>query len=158
MRSETLHAILPLAIVAGLALSIFAAVESVDPALQGICSVNSFISCHKVDASNFTTTFGIPDYLIGIGGFVVMFALDVQVYRVGRGRWLDALTLFSALGLVFSVYFGYLELVKIGALCLVCFSSYFANVAVFVTAALLRRPSSGTGRSAGMAPRADDAE
>jgi uncharacterized membrane protein len=156
MRSETLHAILPLAIVAGLAFSLFAAAESADPALQGICSVNSFISCHKVDVSNYTTTFGIPDYALGIAGFVLLFALDIPVYRLGRGRWLDALTVVSGLGFAFSLYLGYLELVKIGALCLVCFGAYLCNAGTFATAVLLRRPSSGTGRSARPAPSADD--
>ncbi|MFZ0829977.1 MAG: vitamin K epoxide reductase family protein [Thermoplasmata archaeon] len=157
MRSETLHAILPLAIVAGLALSLFAAAESLDPALQGVCSVNAFFSCHKVDASAYTTTLGIPDYLWGVGGFAALFVLDVQVYRLGRGRWLDALTVLSGIGVLLSVYFGYLELVKIDALCLVCFGSYLANVATFLTAALLRRPASGSGRSAGAAASADNA-
>jgi uncharacterized membrane protein len=156
MRSETLHAILPLAIVAGLAFSVFAAVESLDPALQGVCSINPFVSCHKVDVSNYTTTLGIPDYDLGIAGFVVLFALDIQVYRLGRGRWLDALTVVSAIGLGFSVYWGYIELVKIGALCLVCFGAYLSNVATLATAVWLRRPSSGSGRSANPAPATED--
>jgi uncharacterized membrane protein len=148
MRSETLHAILPLAIVAGLAFSVFAAAESLDPALQGVCSISSFVSCHKIDVSHYTTTLGIPDYDLGIAGFVVLFALDIQVYRLGRGRWLDALTVVSVIGLGFSVYLAYLELVKIGALCLICFGAYLSNVATLATAAWLRRPSSGSGRSA----------
>lgn len=148
MRSETLHAILPLAIVAGLAFSLFAAAESLDPALQGICSVNPFLSCRAVDQSGHTTTLGIQDYLWGIAGFVVLFALDVQVYRHGRGRWLDALTLVSAAGLAFSVYLAWLELGVIGAFCLVCFGAYVSNAGTFLAAFWLRRPSSGSGRSA----------
>lgn len=156
MRSETLHAILPLAIVAGLAFSLFAAAESLDKALQGICSVSPFISCAKVDASRYTTTLGIPDYDWGIGGFLLLFVLDVQVYRLGRGRWLDALVLVSAAGFVFSLYLASLELFVIDAFCLVCFASYVSNAGVLVTALLLRRPSSGTGQSARPAAPADD--
>ncbi|MCI4347305.1 MAG: vitamin K epoxide reductase family protein [Thermoplasmata archaeon] len=148
MRSETLHAILPLAIVAGLAFSLFAMAESVLPGLQGFCSVSPFFSCSKVDQSSHTTTLGIQDYLWGIAGFVVLFALDVQVYRQGRGRWLDALTLVSAAGLAFSVYLAWLELGVIGAFCLVCFGAYASNAVTFLAAFWLRRPSSGTGRSA----------
>jgi uncharacterized membrane protein len=157
MRSETLHAILPLAIVAGLAFSLFAAAESVDPALRGICSVSAFISCTKVDQSAYTKTLGIPDFAIGIAGFVVLFALDVQVYRLGRGRWLDALTGLSALGLVLSGYWGYLELGKIDALCIICFGAYLSNLATLAIALLLRRPSSGSGRSARPAPDSEGA-
>ena len=148
MRSETLHAILPLAIVAGLAFGLFSAAETLDPALRGFCSVSPFLSCSKVDQSNYTTTLGIPDYAWGIGGFVLLFLLDVQVYRLGRGRWLDGLTLVSAAGFAFSVYFAAVELVLIHALCLVCFASYVSIAVVLVTALLLRRPSSGSGRSA----------
>ncbi|MCI4352010.1 MAG: vitamin K epoxide reductase family protein [Thermoplasmata archaeon] len=156
MRSETLHAILPLSIVAGLAFSLFAAVESLDPALQGICSVSPFFSCHKVDQSAYTTTLGIQDYLWGIAGFVVLFALDVQVYRQGRGRWLDALTLVSAAGLAFAAYLAWLELGVIGAFCLVCLGAYLSNAVTFLAAFWLRRPSSGSGRSATGRPAAAD--
>lgn len=156
MRSETLHAILPLVLVAGLAFSIYAAAETVDPALQGSCSVNSYISCHKVDVSGHTTTLGIPDYALGIAGYVLMFALDVQVYRQGRGRWLDALTLVSGLGVVLSVYFASIELFVIQGFCLICFSAYVCNVGAFVVALALRRPSSGTGRSTRSTASADD--
>jgi uncharacterized membrane protein len=148
MRSETLHAILPLAIVAGLALSLFAMAETIDPGLQGICTVSPFLSCAKVDQSNHTLTLGIQDYFWGVGGFVLLLLLDVQVYRVGRGRWLDALTLVSAAGLLLSFYLASVELFVIQAFCLVCFGSYLSNAVVLVSALLLRRPSSGSGRSA----------
>lgn len=148
MRSESLHALLPLAVVAGLAFSLFAAAETLDPALQGFCSVSVFLSCRAVDTSGHTTTLGIPDYAWGIGGFVLLFVLDVQVFRLGRGRWLDALTLVSAAGLGLSVYLASVELFVIHAFCLVCFASYVANAIVLTLALLLRRPASGTGRSA----------
>lgn len=148
MRSETVHALLPLVIVAGLGLSLFAAAETLDPALQGICSVSPFLSCTKVDQSGHTLTLGVQDYLWGIGGFVLLFVLDVQVYRLGRGRWLDALTLVSAAGLVLSIYLASIELIVIHAFCLVCFASYVANGLTLLLAGVLRRPSSGSGRSA----------
>ncbi len=139
MRSESLHAILPVLILVGLGLAIFAAAESVDPALRGFCSVSPFFSCAKVDRSGHTTTFGVPDWSIGIAGFVLLFALDVLVYRAGRGRWLDALTLVSGVGLAFSFYWASVELFVIRAFCLVCFGTYLANVAVLTVALLLRR-------------------
>jgi uncharacterized membrane protein len=156
MRSETLHAILPLAIVAGLAFSLFAAAETLDPALRASCSVSPFLSCGKVDTSGRTVTLGVPDYLWGIGGFVLLFILDVQVYRLGRGRWLDALTLVSAAGLGLSLYLAAIELLLIHAFCLVCFASYVANAIVLGTALWLRRPSTGSGRSARPAVAVDD--
>lgn len=156
MRSETLHALLPLLIVAGLGFSLFAAAETLDPALRGYCSVSPFLSCAKVDESSHTTFLGIPDYLWGIGGFVGLFLLDVQVYRLGRGRWLDALILVSGAGFALSLYLASLELFVIHAFCLVCFGAYVFNAATLTTALLLRRPASGTGRSARPAPPAED--
>ena len=156
MRSETLHAILPLAIVAGLAFSALSAAESLDPALRGFCSVSPFFSCAKVDQSGLTSTFGIPDYLIGLGGFALMFVLDIQVYRLGRGIWLDVLTFFSGLGFAFSAYFAWVELAQIQAFCLVCFASYVCNGVVLVTALWLRHPSTGSGRSARPTPSTED--
>ncbi len=156
MRSETLHALLPLLIVAGLGFALFAAAETLDPALRGYCSVSPFLSCSKVDESNHTTFLAIPDYLWGIGGFVLLFALDIQVYRLGRGRWLDALTLVSAAGFLLSLYLASLELFVIHAFCLICFGAYVCNAATLTTALLLRRPSSGSGRSARPAAAAED--
>lgn len=152
MRSETLHAILPLAIVVGLAFSIFATAETFDPALRAACSINPFLSCSRVDQSGHTTTFGIPDFALGIAGFLVMFVLDVQVYRLGRGRWLDALTGVSAVGFGLSVYFAWVELGVIHALCLICLGAYVANGVTLLAAVWLRRPSTGLGRSAGARP------
>ena len=156
MRSETLHALLPILIVAGLGFSLFAAAETLDPALRGYCSVSPFLSCSKVDESNHTTFLEVPDYLWGIGGFVLMFILDVQVYRLGRGPWLDALTLASGVGFAFSLYLASVELAVIHAFCLVCFGAYVCNAATLGTALLLRRPSSGTGRSARPAAAAEN--
>ena len=156
MRSETLHAILPLAIVAGLALSLFAALETIYPSIQGYCSFSVFVSCAKVDQSAHTTTLGVQDYLWGIAGFVVLLALDVQVYRKGRGRWLDALTLLSAAGLALSAYLAWVELGVIGGFCLVCFGAYLSNAITLGIALWLRRPSSGSGRSASSSPAPAD--
>lgn len=152
MDARTLHAILPVAIVVGLGFSVFAAYETVFPAAQAACSVNGFVSCSKVDESAYTTTFGIPDYWAGIVGFVVMLAIDIPLVRTWKTSWLTALLVLSGLGLVAAVYLAYLELVVIGALCLICTGAYLSNVVVFgVTAALYRqarreaaRPAPGT--------------
>ena len=139
MRSETLHAILPLAIILGLGLSIFAAVETLVPSAQQACSVSFFLSCRRVSLSGHTTTLGTPDWIWGVGGFAALLGLDVEVYRKGRSRWLDALTVVSGLGLALSVYLLYVELAIIQAVCLVCFGTYVANLIVLVSAVLLRR-------------------
>ncbi len=141
MDARTLHAILPVALVIGLAFSVFAAYETVYPAAESACSLNAFVSCAKVDQSGMTTTFGLEDYWAGIAGFVVMLSVDIPLFRTWKPVWLHTLLGLSALGLVAAVYFGYVELVVIGALCLICFGAYLSNVVVFAVALALFRQS-----------------
>ncbi len=139
MRSETLHAVIPVALAAGLALSLLAAYETLNPATQGFCSLSAFFSCTRVATSGFTATFGIPDWAWGVAGFGAMLLVDARVYRRGRGPWLDLLTGLSGLGLALSIYFAAVELVQIGAFCLVCAGAYGANIVVLGSAIVLRR-------------------
>jgi uncharacterized membrane protein len=131
VRAESLHAILLLALVVGLGLAIFAYAESIQPSLQNECSVNSYFSCHKIDSSGLTTTLGIPDYAWGIGGFVLLLALDVPLYRTWRRDLLMAVVGVSAVGVGLSAYLAYVEIVLINGICPVCLSAYLANLVAF---------------------------
>ncbi len=154
MRAESLHAIILLAVVVGLGLAVFALAESVDPALQGACSVNAFFSCHAVDTSGHTTTLGVQDYDWGIGGFLVLLAIDVPLYRSWRPPFLAALGGVSAIGVGLSAYLAYVELVQIDALCPVCLSCYIANVVVLASALALLVKARSSGADAEEAPAA----
>ena len=131
IRAETLHALVLVALSIGLAFSVFAWYESVNPATEKVCTVNPFVSCSKVDQSSHTTTLGIQDYYWGIAGFVAMLALDIPLFRSWDRRLLEGLTVLSGLGLALSVYFAYVELVVIQGLCLICLGSYLSNVVAF---------------------------
>jgi uncharacterized membrane protein len=131
MRAETLHAALLVVLVAGLGLSAFAAYETLNPSVASVCSVSAFVSCSKVDQSGHTTTLGVPDWLIGIGGFVVLLALDVPLYATWRRDLLTAVVAVSGLGLAVAVYLATVELTVIHALCPVCFSTYLLDGAAF---------------------------
>ncbi|MCI4357496.1 MAG: vitamin K epoxide reductase family protein [Thermoplasmata archaeon] len=137
MRAESLHAIILLASIVGVGLSVFAYAESVDPALQHDCSVNAFFSCAKVDQSGQTTTLGIPDWAIGTGGFLFLLAIDIPLYASWRPVLLQTLTAASAVGVGVSAYLAYIELFRIQALCPVCLSAYLANGLVFASALML---------------------
>lgn len=139
MRAATLHALVLMALLVGLGLSTFAAYESTHPAAAAICSPNQTVSCAKVDASGQTTLLGVPDWAVGVGGFLLMIALDLPLYRSWRRDLLYALTGVSLAGLAVSVYLGYVEAVRIGALCPVCLSAYLANVLALVALLALVR-------------------
>ncbi len=151
MRAATVHTIILLAAFAGLLVSGWAAYESTHPAVQGTCTVNAFVSCAAVDTSGHTTTLGVPDWAIGIGGFVLLIALDIPLYRTWKRPWLLAVTGFAGLGIATSVYFAYIELAIIHAFCLVCFSAYLADAVVLAGALYLIR-SGRTSREEAAAP------
>lgn len=153
MDARTLHALIPIAIVAGLAFSGYAWYESTHPAAQGSCSVNGFVSCAKVDNSAYTTTFGISDYWFGIAGFVALLVIDVPLLRTYKASWLYALFGLSTIGVVVAIYFAYIELAIIHAICLICTGAYLSNVLVWGLALALvwqhRHPASDDEASAG---------
>ncbi|MCI4324974.1 MAG: vitamin K epoxide reductase family protein [Thermoplasmata archaeon] len=153
MKAESVHAALLLMVVVGLGLAVFATLETYIPPLQGACSVNPFISCSKVDTSNHTSTLGIPDWSIGVAGFVVLLGLEIPLYRTWRRDLLTGVLAVSGLGIVAAVYLGYVELDVIHALCPVCFSTYVADTIVFLLSLWLFWSSRGaaSGDEAGLA-------
>jgi len=134
MRAETLHALLLLSIIVGLGFAVFAYAESVDPALRSSCTVNPFFSCSKIDNSGMTTTLGIQDYAWGIGGFVILLALDIPLFRTWRRDLLTAIVGVSAIGVGLSLYLGYLELAVIQGLCPICLGAYLSDAVAFGSA------------------------
>src|SRR5690349_10360078 len=110
MRPETAHQVVLLSLFVGLGFALFSAYETLVPAARGYCTVNLFFSCSAVDQSAFSSTLGIPDWAIGIAGYVALLALDIPLYRNWKRPMLLALTGLSAVGLAVSLYFGYVEL------------------------------------------------
>ena len=131
MRAESLHAALLIVVIAGLGLSLYATYETLYPAAQSGCSISSTVSCAKIDQSGHTTTLDIPDYAIGIAGFALLLVLDIALYATWRPDLLKAVVLVSGLGLVAAAYLLYVEVVVIGGLCPVCFSTYVMDGAAF---------------------------
>lgn len=128
-------------LIGGLAAAIFAGFETVDASLSQVCSTSGYVSCAKVGSSGHTTLLGVPDWAIGIGGYLVMLAVGVLAYRTWARRYLGLLSLLSGLGILFSVYFVYEETFVIRALCPVCTTAHLLNVVVFVLALRLFRMS-----------------
>ncbi len=146
MRTRTLRSLIYLAGGLGVIVSIFATAEFFDASLRNICTVSSFFSCALVDQSGKTTTLGIPDYAWGIGGFVVI----LVVAAIGEARsevrgWTYALLGLTTAGVGLSLYLLYVELVLIGALCLVCTSAYLLGALAWVGSIALVRRTGDTG-------------
>lgn len=140
MDSRHLHAAVILSAALGLVIALFAAAEFFDASLRQLCQINSFFSCSTVDVSGRTTTLYIPDYLWGIGGFVVILGLGLLADRFPfdpRYRW--GLLGVTTLGVAFAGYFLYVELALIGALCVVCASAYVMGAVSWVASLALVR-------------------
>lgn len=141
IRAETAYSLVIVLLLAGLGFSIFAWYETVNPAAQSVCSFNSWVSCGKIDNSGHTTTLGIEDYAIGIAAYALMTALAGTAFRTFDRRVLLALAAISGLGVLFSAYLAYLELIVIQGLCPVCLGAYVANVGAFLVLLYLVRLS-----------------
>lgn len=135
MKTRTLRSVVYLAAGIGLIVSLFAAAEIIDAALLKICTVNTFVSCAAVAQSGKTTTFGIPDYLVGIGGFILIIIFNgVGERRPEHKAWVWALLALTTVGVAYSAWLLYVELVLIGAICLVCASAYVMGIVAWAGA------------------------
>lgn len=137
--AKVLHRLLLFFIVLGLAFSLYATLETLDSALQATCSVNSFVSCQAVDSSGHTFTGPVPDWLIGVGGFALLLALDIPLLRTFKASWLKAVLVVSGLGVLAAIYLGTIELTVIHALCPICLGAYLSGAATFLVSVVLFR-------------------
>lgn len=160
MKTRDVRSLIGLAAGLGLVVAIFSAAEFFDAGLRGICTVNSFFSCKVVDESGRTSTFGIPDYLWGIGGFVgilVVAALAERFPADPRGAY--GLALLTSAGVALSLYFLWVELAQIHALCLVCATDYGFGAIAWVGALVLAvRARRGVPEEPEAPPEPPDAE
>ncbi len=145
MRTTSLRTVVNLAAGLGLLVSIFSTVEYFETSLQGLCSVNAFLSCGAVAESGRTTTLGIPDYLYGLGGFVLILIVAGIAEKRSTERWpILALVGLTTLGVAFSSYFVYVQVAEIGALCIICLTAEALGVIAWAGAIAL---ALRTGRS-----------
>jgi uncharacterized membrane protein len=125
MRTRDIRSVVYLSAGLGLIIAIYTYLETVEAGLQKYCTVNSFVSCGAVANSGNTTTFGIPDSFIGIGGFILVLALaGIAENRKRELLWPYLLLLFTTAGVGFSLYFLVVELSLIHALCPVCLAAW----------------------------------
>ena len=140
MQLRTVRSTIYLAAGIGIILSIFSGLELVFSDLTRICSFGGFFSCATVAHSSYTTFLSLPDWLWGLGGFLVIIALAFMAERFPFDpRWPYALVAVAALGAGFSLYFLYVELALIGAFCIICSSSYVMGFIVLAGAIALSR-------------------
>lgn len=125
MRTRDIRSVVYLAGGLGLIVAIYTYLETVEASLQKYCTINSYVSCGAVASSGRTTLLGIPDSFIGIGGFVlILLVAGVAESRRRQLLWPYLLLLLTTGGVAVSLYFLYVELAEIHALCPVCLTAW----------------------------------
>ncbi len=133
MRARTYRTLLELGGVLGFLLAVFAALEFYYSSLTKVCSFSSYFSCGAVANSGRTTILGVPDWAIGIAGFLAILVLAGLSSRYRRDdRITYLLFAVTSLGVAVAAYLLYVEVGQIHALCPVCASAYVCGVVAWV--------------------------
>ena len=119
--------------VAGIAVSIYLTVLHYAGATPA-CVTSGPVNCEAVLSSSYSVVAGssVPTSALGIAWFVV----SALIWTRTPGRLQVA---WSAAGLVTVLYLVYIEIVRIGAICLWCTASHLLVVALVLIAVTVRR-------------------
>jgi uncharacterized membrane protein len=140
MRTRSLRELVYFGAGLGLIASVYAAAEVQDASLSKACTFSAFFSCGKILGSGKTTLLGIPDWSVGIAGFILILVVGVMAERYRKDpRVTYALLGVTSLGVALAAYFLYVELAEIGGLCPVCVTAYFFGVLAWLGAVGLAR-------------------
>jgi uncharacterized membrane protein len=106
--------------------------------------------CNTVAYSPYGSIFGVPIGVYGLIFYLIMIILTLLLvfFRFSR-RLRLAVLLYAVTGVLFSVYFYYLDLVYIRAFCIYCLISAILTVLLLIYAiAHFRAPADGQGPAA----------
>ena len=101
-----------------------------------------FKGCDIVTTSKYSTFFGLPVASFGIIYYLGIFLGTIAAIDMRNARLLRAITYSTAAGLAASLYFLYLQLFVIHALCQYCILSLVACVVLFGSSFYVRKYSS----------------
>lgn len=90
--------------------------------------------CEEVARSTYSRIGGVPVAVFGVVLSLVLFSLAVAWWRTGDGRLLALHYGLSLCGVMFELYFTYLELFVIGSICVWCASYGLSLLARFLVA------------------------
>src|SRR5580704_8051229 len=106
------------------------------------CDFGASFNCDIVNRSVYSTVLGIPDALIGIAGYAVLFVL-ATFYRT-KAETPFMLLIAATAGLGFALYLTYIEKFVLATWCILCLSSLTLIVLItalssFLAAGSMRR-------------------
>ncbi|HWF15778.1 MAG TPA: vitamin K epoxide reductase family protein [Acidimicrobiales bacterium] len=102
-----------------------------DPAALA-CPDTGVVNCTLVTTSSWSVILGVPVAVLGLVWSVVMTGLTLPwSWRSGRGRLNRARVAMAGLGAAMVLYLVYVELFRIGAICLWCTAVHVLAVCLF---------------------------
>lgn len=87
--------------------------------------------CDAVTKSSYAVIMNVPVALLGVGYYMSIAALAAAHIKTKQARWMRAAFLLTPVGFAASVWFVYLQLAVIGALCIYCVISAGASTGLF---------------------------
>jgi uncharacterized membrane protein len=101
------------------------------------CDLNDTFNCDFVNRSTYAELRGVPVALVGLLGYLLLFALSLSTSRLIAGFRFAA----SLIGLAFALYLAYVEAYILAAWCLLCIGSLAAISAITLLAGIGLRPA-----------------
>jgi uncharacterized membrane protein len=101
------------------------------------CSL--FAGCEKVTTSHYAMIAGIPLALLGAIYYLALFLIVIAYLDTGRIEMIRLASGLTAIGFVSSIYFVYLQLFVIQAICIYCMLSALASTVLFIIGMMMLR-------------------
>ena len=131
MQRFTLLAIILVLAFLGLADSWYLAQAALsDTALS--CGIEALDQCNTVAQSEYSRLFGIPLAVYGVAFYVLFFVFAAVMLAVTKPVLTRILYWASVIGFLASLYFLYLQVFVIKALCVYCLASFALSVLLFL--------------------------
>lgn len=107
------------------------------PLGDAICNINNYVNCDIVNKSEYAEILGIPVAALGLAAYVVIFFVSLTLLRGWFKHAAISLAVFTAGGLVFSLYLTIVEFFVLHAVCLFCLASQAIILALFIISLLV---------------------
>ncbi|OGF60822.1 hypothetical protein A2656_01085 [Candidatus Giovannonibacteria bacterium RIFCSPHIGHO2_01_FULL_44_100] len=95
-----------------------------------VCSLLE--GCEEVLTSKYAIVAGVPVALFGVFYYLAVFILIILYWDTGKTQFLRFAAYLTILGFAASLWFVYLQLFVIGAICLYCMASAITSTILFM--------------------------
>lgn len=102
-----------------------------------LCTADSLSDCNVVVTSEYSRLFGVPIAGLGVLFYGIMFVLAALELVLFDQLLRRALQIFSLVGIAASLYFTFVQVAFIGALCIYCLASTAIALLIFIFASLI---------------------